>query len=41
MNTGRSVQSAVNGMDSFQKMNAVASSVKGLWMLITAIKIIR
>lgn len=31
MNTGRSVQSAVNGMDSFQKMNAVASSVKGLW----------
>ncbi|ANB91481.1 hypothetical protein MOVS_05230 [Moraxella ovis] len=31
MNTGRNMQSAVNGMDSFQKMNAIASSVKGLW----------
>lgn len=31
LNTGRDIQSAYNGMDTFQKMNAVASSVKGLW----------
>ena len=30
-NSGRDVQSAFNGMDSFQKMNQVASGVKGLW----------
>lgn len=31
VNLGRSVQSAFNGMDSFQKMGQVASGVKGLW----------
>lgn len=31
LNTGRDIQSAYNGMDTFQKMNKVASSVKGLW----------
>ena len=31
VNSGRSVQSAFNGMDSFQKMGQVASGVKGLW----------
>ena len=31
VNSGRNVQSAFNGMDSFQKMNQVASGVKGLW----------
>lgn len=30
-NSGRDVQSAFNGMDSFQKIGQVASGVKGLW----------
>lgn len=31
MNAGRNVQSAYNGMDSFQKIGQVTSGVKGLW----------
>lgn len=31
LSTGRDVQSAYNGMDSFQKIGQVASGVKGLW----------
>lgn len=31
LNTGRDIQSAYGNMDTFQKMNKVASSVKGLW----------
>lgn len=31
VNSGRSVQSAFDGMDSFQKAGQVASGVKGLW----------
>ena len=31
MNTGRNVQSAFDGMDSFQKIGQVTSGVKGLW----------
>lgn len=31
LSTGRDVQSAYNGMDSFQKISQVASGVKGLW----------
>ena len=31
LNTGRDIQSAYNGMDTFQKIDKVTSSVKGLW----------
>lgn len=31
INSGRDVKSAFDGMDSFQKIDKVASSVKGLW----------
>lgn len=31
LNTGRDIQSAYGNMDTLQKMNKVASSVKGLW----------
>lgn len=31
LSTGRDVQSAYNGMDSFQKIGQVTSGVKGLW----------
>ena len=31
LSTGKDVQSAYGNMDTFQKMDKVASSVKGLW----------
>ena len=31
LNTGRDIQSAYNGMDTFQKLDKVTSGVKGLW----------